>query len=110
MRKTSILLTVVAMILCFVTVSFAKDVMITKEVKSITFKTTKTGKPYASIAVSGTATMNGVTYKRDNFIAAFDSDVVAELKSVKKGQTLKMICSEGTYNGNPSLVLLALVK
>jgi hypothetical protein len=108
-KSLCVLVTIVAMILCFATVTFAQDVLIEKQIKNISFKNDKNGKAFAKVIISGTATLNGVTYSKDIFASAFDSDVVTTLKSYKKGQTLKAIVSEGQYNGNASYTILKVI-
>jgi len=108
-KSLMVVLTVVAMIFCFTTAVFAQDVVMEKQIKNISFKADKNGKQYARVIVAGTATLNGITYAKDLFITGFDSDVVTALKSYKKGQTLKVIVSEGQYRGNPSYTILKVI-
>lgn len=109
MKKIVMVVFVMAMILCCTSFVQAKDIMINKEIKNITFKNDKNGNQYARIFVSGTATLNGVSYKKDMSIVAF-GEQAAELKKYKKGQTVKLIASEKDYKGSPSYTVVDIIK
>jgi hypothetical protein len=96
-------------VLCCTGMAIAKDVIINKEIKAISFKNDKNGNQYARIFVSQDRTLNGVSYKRDIAIMGF-GEHVAKLKAYKKGQTIKLVCSEGEYKGNPSYTILDIAK
>jgi|ADurb_Cas_01_Slu_FD_contig_21_2629360_length_678_multi_10_in_0_out_0_1 hypothetical protein len=87
----------------------AADVMIEKTVKQIVFKTDKNGNPYARVISTEKATINGITYDKDISLMAF-GDIYKELKSIKKGQTLKAIAKEQTFRGATSYQILKVVK
>ena len=108
--KKSLFVTMIiaAMLFCFATVSFAKDVQITKEIKSITIKKDKNNKEYVRIIVSDNRTLNGVTYKKDVSVMAF-GDVVEKAKTYKKGQTLNAIAAESQYRGSTSYTILEII-
>lgn len=109
MKKVIMAVFVMALILCCTSFVQAKDIMINKEIKNITFKNDKNGNQYARIFVAGTATLNGVSYQKDIAVMAF-GDNVAKLKSYKKGQTIKLIASEKDYKGSPSYTVVDIIK
>lgn len=96
-------------VFCVAGIASAKDVILTKEIKNITFKNDKNGNQYARVFVSGTATLNGVTYRKDMALMGF-GDTVAKLKTYKKGQTIKVVAEEKDYKGSPSYTIIDVVK
>lgn len=109
MKKSLCLFVALFVVLCCTGMAAAKDVIISKEIKNITFKNDKNGNQYARVFVSGTATLNGVTYHKDMALMGF-GDTVAKLKPYKKGQTLKVVANERTYKGNQSYIIIDVVK
>ena len=99
------------MVLCFVTVTlcYAEDIMIEKQIKQIVFKNDKNGQPYARVISTQKSTLNGVTYDKDVSLMAF-GDVTKELKGMKKGQTLKAVAKEQTFRGSTTYQILKVVK
>lgn len=107
--KKIIVLAIMVVVLCVAGTAMAKDVLINKEIKSITFKNDKNGNQYARVFVSGTATLNGVTYNKDIALMGF-GDTVAKLRPYKKGQTIKVVAAEKDYKGSPSYTIIDVVK
>jgi len=105
-RVSTIIALIVAMIFCCVTLAAAEDVMMTKTVKSITFKKSKNGNQYARIMIGDKATLNGVSYNKDTSAMVFDSELLAHAKTIKKGSTIKFIADKGTYRGSVSYTIL----
>lgn len=91
------------------TFALAADVVLDKEIKSISFKKDKNGNEYAQIIISETTTLSGVSYDKDIIVMAFGA-TSAPLKGYKKGQTFKAVASEGSYNGNKTYTVLKVVK
>lgn len=96
-------------VFCVAGIASAKDVILTKEIKSITFKNDKNGNQYARVFVGGTATLNGVTYHKDVALMGF-GETVTKLKAYKKGQTIKVVAAEKDYKGSPSYTIIDVVK
>ena len=101
---------IIAIAICSIAAfSFAADVVIEKKIDQIVFKNDKNGSPYARIIVQATGTLNGVTYNKAASVMAF-GDLVADAKTLKKGQTLKAIVSEQNFRGATSYQLLKVLK
>lgn len=109
MKKVLCLFVALFVVLCCTGMAVAKDVIISKEIKAISFKNDKNGNQYARVFVAGTHTLNGVTYSKDIALMGF-GDNVAKLKPYKKGQMLKIVASEGIYKGNPSFTIIDVIK
>jgi hypothetical protein len=109
MKKSLCLFVALFVVLCCTGMAAAKDVIISKEIKNITFKNDKNGNQYARVFVAETHTLNGVTYNKDIALMGF-GDTVAKLRPYKKGQMLKVVANEGVYKGNPSYTIIDVVK
>lgn len=109
MKKSLCLLVAAFVILCCTGMAIAKDVIINKDIKSITFKKDKNGAEYARVFISDTKVLNGVSYKKDVAVMAF-GEQAAKLKSLRKGQKLNVVASEGEYKGNTSYTVIDVVK
>jgi hypothetical protein len=99
----------VAVIFCFTTISFAKDVQITKEIKQITFKKDKNGNEYARIIINEPRTVNGISFNKDVMVMAF-GDQAKAVKGYKKGSTLNVIAAETEYKGSTNYNVLSVIK
>lgn len=107
-KSLFVVIIIAAMLFCFATVSFAKDVQLTKEIKSVTIKKDKNNKEYVRFVVSETRTLNGISYKKDASVMAF-GHTVEKAKTYKKGQTLNAIATEQQYRGSTSYTILEII-
>jgi len=96
---------VILFVLLFAGTAFAGDVVIEKRIAEAKLKQDSKGKNYAMFVVSAKQELNGISYDRDTLIFAF-GDQYEKVKHLKKGDTLKAICSERIFQGQRNYTVL----
>jgi hypothetical protein len=110
MRKAIAIVTA-TLILCLsiASVVAAQDKMVSLKVNKVTVAKDKTGNEYVGLSVENPKELNGVAYTTSTSAMVF-GDGVAKAKTVKQGQTVKMIVSEREFKGNSSYTVLKIVE
>ena len=101
---------VLAIVLAFATVSWAKPADISGKIEQMVVKKDKNGAEYVRfiIPVSG-KTENGVVYAQSVPFMAF-GDIVKDAKLYKEGQVLRCVAEMRYYNGRQSYTILKFMK
>jgi len=101
---------VLAIVLAFATVSWAKPVEISGTIEQMVSKIGTNGKPYVRfiVPVSG-KTESGVAYMQSLPFMAF-GDLVTDAKLYKEGQVVKCVAEMRYYNGRQSYTILKFIK
>lgn len=87
----------------------AADVLLEAKVTNIITKTDKNGNPYAVLIIEEQRELNGVTYTAEVIATAFRS-AYQQASTITPGDTVKMIASKRSYNGDITYTVRALVK
>ena len=69
----------------------------------------KNGKEYGRAIISEARSHQGIQYDTTVAVMAF-GPMVKDLKAYKEGDTLKAICNERLYHGNPSYTILKILR
>jgi hypothetical protein len=99
----------IAAIILVTGTSYAKDIMIEKEITRIFDRTDKNGDAYRILMVKIPKTMNGISYFAPLPVMAF-SDTIDMTSLITEGQTVKLIISMGQYMGRDTATLRAVVE
>jgi hypothetical protein len=108
MKKVVAVLVAMFMMVCVTSVGFAEDIILSAKVERVLFKTDKQGAPYAMVLFAQKATLNGVEYNKTMSAMAF-GDTVQGAKSLKRGDTMKVIALLKDYKGAPSYQILKFI-
>jgi len=110
MKRTTLVATLVfALSICLSLNAFAADQLLTAKVSAVKVAKDKNGSEYVRLMVESPRELNGISYVTATPAMAFGSEV-AKAKTVKPGQTLKLIVSEREYQGRTSLTILKIVE
>ena len=107
-QQALVMLTVVAL-LAPIAVALAADTMIQAQVSDVRERLDKNGTPFSIIVIQEERTLNGVTYSADVICTAF-RQAHEEAKTLKPGDTVKMIAAKREYNGDAAYTVRKIVK
>ena len=110
MKKTysAIACLIVIMILSTIAIASADQILVTK-VDQVTVKLDKNGNEYTRLLITENKTLEGIKYTDKTSIMCFQP-LSNDVKSLKAGQTVKLIVKPQTYQGNQSYTAIALIK
>ena len=111
MRKALLALSIIAVLILSVslTAALAEDVELQVTVKSVTAFTDKNGNLCTRFIVDEQRTLKGISYTAGVPVMAF-SNMTAQVKGIKAGDTLHVIANKKLYQGNYSYTIRAVVK
>jgi len=108
-RFTRIAIVALIVLGLFTPFAFAADKLIAAPVSSVKVAKDKNGNEYVKLTVDTPKELNGVQYAIGTSAMAF-GPMVAKAKTVKAGQTVRMIVSEKEYLGRTSYTILKFVE
>jgi len=88
----------------------AADQILTAKIQKVEQKIDKNGQPYVRMFISERKELSGVQYETSTAVMGFGDSLVGQLKTVKVGDTLKMIVAQNEYKGRTSYNIIAIVK
>ncbi|MGW8181589.1 MAG: hypothetical protein ACWGQW_22900, partial [bacterium] len=100
---------VLVCLFAFVLPSFAADELITAKVQSVTQAVTRNGAPYVRVIIEEKRELNGVSYTAGVPLMFFGA-MVESGKTLKAGDTVKVIASGREFNGRTSYTAQALIE
>ena len=89
--------------------AMAADTMLQAKVSDIKEKLDKNGAPFSIIVIQEERTLNGVTYSADVICTAF-RQAHDEAKTLKPGDSVKMIAAKRDYNGDAAYTIRKILK
>ncbi len=91
------------------TPALAADKLITAKVESVTVAKDKNQQEYVRLRVAAAKELNGIQYTSAVPAMVFGPEV-AKAKTIKSGQTVKMIVQEREYQGRTSYTVLKIAE
>lgn len=107
-HQALVVLTILAL-LAPVAVALAADTLVQARVTEVKEKLDKNGVPFSIIVIQEERTLNGVTYSADVICTAF-RQAHEEAKTLKPGDTVKMIAAKREYNGDAAYTIRKIVQ
>jgi uncharacterized protein (DUF2141 family) len=105
---TTVILAVFSLMLA-ASAAMAADTMLQAKVSDIKEKLDKNGAPFSIIVIQEERTLNGVTYSADVICTAF-RQAHEEAKTLKPGDSVKMIAAKRDYNGDAAYTIRKILK
>lgn len=87
----------------------AADTLIQAKVTDVKEKVDKNGAPFSIIVIQEQRTLNGVSYSADVICTAF-RQAHEEAKTLKPGDTVKMIATKREYNGDTTYTVRKILQ
>jgi hypothetical protein len=110
MKHRLFVMVILAIVLAFATVSWAKPVEISGKIEQKIEKIGKNGSPYVRFIIPVVGkTESGVAYVQSLPFMAFGA-LVTDAKLYKEGQVLKCVAEMRYFNGRQSYTILKFVK
>lgn len=109
MRKTLATIIALGILFCANLNAAAADQLITAKVGSVMDKLDKNGNPFSVVIVEETRSLNGIEYQAEVVATAFRS-AHQEAKTLKAGDTVKLIVNEREHNGAKSYIIRKIVQ
>lgn len=106
--KAIVILAVFSLMLA-ASVAMAADTLVQAKVTDVKEKLDKNGSPFSIIVIQEERTLNGVTYSADVICTAF-RQAHEEAKTLKPGDTVKMIAAKRDYNGDAAYTVRKIIK
>jgi saccharopine dehydrogenase-like NADP-dependent oxidoreductase len=108
-RFTRIAIVTLIVLGLFTPFAMAADQLITAAVSNVKIAKDRNGAEYVRLMVETPKELNGVQYTTGSPAMAF-GQLVAKAKTVKAGQTIKMIVSEKDFNGRTSYTVIKFLE
>lgn len=109
MKKMMQLSIILMLIAGLIGTAVAQDTMITAKIDQVITKLDKNGNEYTRLMFTDNRELNGIKYQTTAPIMCF-GEINKQAKTLKAGDTVKMIVKSQQYNGSTSYVALAVVK
>ena len=110
MKHRLSVLIILAIVLAFATVSWAKPVEISGKIEQMVLKIGSNGSPYVRFIIPVTSkTESGVVYTQSVPFMVF-GDLVTDAKLYKEGQVLKCVAEMRYFNGRQSYTVMKFIK
>jgi signal-transduction protein with cAMP-binding, CBS, and nucleotidyltransferase domain len=106
--KAFVILAVLSLVLA-ASAAMASDTLVQAKVSDVKEKLDKNGSPFSIIVIQEERTLNGVTYSADVICTAF-RQAHEEAKTLKPGDTVKMIAAKRDYNGDAAYTVRKILK
>ena len=109
MKKLITIIAAIAFAATFATAAFANDVILAGKVGACKIAKTKKGDNYVRLTIEVPKALNGVHYESGETVMCF-GPTADKAKTIKAGQTVKLVASEQEYKGHKSYLLIDIVQ
>jgi hypothetical protein len=111
-RCFAIAIAIFTIIMCSVMAhpALAEDQILTAKIQQIEQKLDKNGNQYCRIFIEEQKELSGIQYRTSTAVMGFGASLVEQMKSLKKGDTIKAVVATNEYKGRTSYNVLALIQ